>query len=101
MDRNDDDKIEGRLNGEQPDTTKDGMGQRLLFMVLIWIMLSLSQTVLTLLAVVQFIIMLVNTGERNKRLADLGTDLGIWMAKAARYQSAASEVKPWPWTDLD
>ena len=101
MDRNDDDKIEGRLNGEQPDTTKDGMGQRLLFMVLIWIMLSLSQTVLTLLTVVQFIIMLVNIGERNKRLADFGTDLGIWMAKAARYQSAASEVKPWPWTDLD
>ena len=62
MDRNDDDKIEGRLNGEQPDTTKDGMGQRLLYMVLIWIMLSLSQTVLTLLTVVQFIIMLVNTG---------------------------------------
>ena len=101
MDRNDDDKIEGRLNGEQPDTTKDGMGQRLLYMVLIWIMLSLSQTVLTLLTVVQFIIMLVNTGERNKRLADFCTDLGIWMAKAARYQSAASEVKPWPWTDLD
>ena len=101
MDRNDDDKIEGRLNGEQPDTTKDGMGQRLLYMVLIWIMLSLSQTVLTLLTVVQFIIMLVNTGERNKRLADFGTDLGIWIAKAARYQSAASEVKPWPWTDLD
>ena len=62
MDRNDDDKIEGRLNGEQPDTTKDWMGQRLLYMVLIWIMLSLSQTVLTLLTVVQFIIMLVNTG---------------------------------------
>ena len=101
MDRNDDDKSEGRLNGEQPDTTKDGMGQRLLFMVLIWIMLSLSQTVLTLLTVVQFIIMLVNTGEKNQRLANFGTDLGIWMAKAARYQSAASPVKPWPWTDLD
>ena len=101
MDHNDDDKIEGRLNGEQPDTTKDGMGQRLLYMVLIWIMLSLSQTVLTLLTVVQFIIMLVNTGERNKRLADFGTDLGIWVAKAARFQTAASNVKPWPWTELD
>jgi hypothetical protein len=51
--------------------------------------------------VVQFVIMLVNNGDRNERLADFGTDLGIWMAKAARYQSAASEVKPWPWTDLD
>ena len=27
------------------------------------------------------------------RLAEFGTDLGIWVAKAARYQTAASEVK--------
>jgi succinate-acetate transporter protein len=101
MDRNDDDRIEGRLNGDQPEARRDGMGMRLLYMFIIWIMLSLSQTVLTLITVVQFVIMLVNTGERNQRLADFGTDLGIWMAKAARYQSAASEVKPWPWTDLD
>ncbi|MHA7887051.1 MULTISPECIES: DUF4389 domain-containing protein [Roseicyclus] len=101
MDRNDDDRIEGRLNGDQPKAARDGMGMRLLYMVILWLMLSLSQTVLTLITVVQFVIMLVNTGQRNQRLADFGTDLGIWMAKAARYQSAASEVKPWPWTDLD
>lgn len=101
MDRNDDARIAGRLNGDQPDTPREGMGMRLLHMVIIAVMLSLSQTVLTLLTVVQFVVMLVNTGERNKRLADFGTDLGIWMAKAARYQSAASDVKPWPWTDLD
>lgn len=101
MDRNDDASIEGRLNGDQPEPDKDTMGRRLLYVVLIWVMLSLSQTVLTLITVVQFIIMLINTGEKNRRLADFGTDLGIWMAKAARYQSAASDVKPWPWTDLD
>jgi hypothetical protein len=101
MDRNDDDRIEGRLNGDQPEATRDGMGMRLLYVVIIWVMLSVSQTVLTVITLVQFVIMLVNNGERNQRLADFGTDLGIWMAKAARYQSAASEVKPWPWTDLD
>jgi succinate-acetate transporter protein len=101
MDRNEDANLAGRLNGEQPETPKEAMGQRLLYMVLIWVMLSVAQTVLTLLTVVQFVIMLVNTGEKNQRLANFGTDLGIWMAKAARYQSAASQVKPWPWTDLD
>ncbi|MGP1355380.1 DUF4389 domain-containing protein [Roseicyclus sp.] len=102
MPRNDDANLDGRVNGEQPETpAKDHLGLRLLYMVIIAFMLSISQTVLTLLTVVQFIIMLVNNGERNARLADFGTDLGIWMAKAARYQSAASEVKPWPWTDLD
>jgi len=27
--------------------------------------------------------------------------MGVWMAKAIRYQTAGSEVKPWPWTELD
>jgi hypothetical protein len=101
MDRNDDSRIAGRLNGDQPEAAREGMAMRLLHMVIIAVMLSLSQTVLTLLTVVQFVVMLVNSGQRNQRLADFGTDLGIWMAKAARYQSAASDVKPWPWTDLD
>jgi succinate-acetate transporter protein len=102
MPRNDDANVEGRVNGEQPEAPeKENLGLRLIFMLLIAFMLSISQTVLTVLTVVQFIIMLVNNGERNARLADFGTDLGIWMAKAARYQAAASEVKPWPWTDLD
>jgi succinate-acetate transporter protein len=100
--RNDDDNLDGRVNGEQPEEAeKDHMGWRLLFMLLIAFMLSISQTVLTVLTVIQFVIMLVNNGEKNARLADFGTDLGIWMAKAARYQAAASNVKPWPWTDLD
>ena len=101
MDRNEDAQFAGRFTGEQPDTPKESMGLRFLYLVLISIMLSLSHTVLAVLTVVQFIIMLVNTGEKNQRLANFGTDLGIWMAKAARYQSAASPVKPWPWTDLD
>ena len=62
---------------------------------------SVAQTVLGVMTVVQFIIMLVNNKQPNERLAEFGTDLGIWIAKAARYQTAASNVKPWPWTDLD
>lgn len=102
MERNDDENLDGRLNGEQPETDgKEPIWMRLLHMVLIAFMLQISHTVLTVLTVIQFVIMLVNNGDRNLRLADFGTDLGIWMAKAARYQSAASDVKPWPWTDLD
>ena len=98
----DDDKIEGRLHGEQFEPEeKDHLGLRLLYMLIIALMLSVAQTVLTVLTVIQFIIMLVNNREPNERLADFGTDLGIWIAKAARFQTAASEVKPWPWTELD
>ncbi|WP_299628784.1 DUF4389 domain-containing protein [uncultured Tateyamaria sp.] len=98
----DDDKIEGRLHGEQFEPeSPDNLLMRLIFMLLIAVMISLAQTVLGAVTVIQFIIMLINNKEPNERLADFGTDLGIWIAKAARYQTAASNVKPWPWTDLD
>jgi len=95
------DQLGGRIHGEQPETQKDGLLIRLLYMILIAIMISIAQTVLTVATVIQFVIMLLNSGEPNERLADFGTDLGVWLAKAARFQTGASEVKPWPWTELD
>ena len=94
--------IDGRLHGEQfePDS-KDNLLLRPLFMLIVALMLSIAQTVLSVATIIQYIIMLVSKGKPNERLADFGTDLGIWIAKAARFQTAASEVKPWPWTDLD
>ena len=95
-------KFEGRMHGPQFDPEeKDSLWMRLVFMILIAIMISIAQTVLGVTTVIQFIIMVLSKGEPNERLADFGTSLGIWIAKAARYQTAASEVKPWPWTDLD
>ena len=95
-------KIEGRLHGEQIEPEQpDNMLQRFIYMMLIAIMISLAQTVLGVATVVQFVVMLVNKKQPNERLADFGTDLGIWIAKAARFQMAASNVKPWPWTELD
>ncbi|AXI47891.1 DUF4389 domain-containing protein [Sulfitobacter sp. SK012] len=95
-------KIEGRLLGEQIEPEQpDNMLQRFIYMLLIAFMISLAQTVLGVATVVQFIVMLVNKQQPNERLADFGSDLGIWIAKAARFQTAASNVKPWPWTELD
>ena len=98
----DDEKIEGRLHGEQhePDA-QENIFLRLVHMLLIAVMISFSQTILGVVTIVQFVIMLVNNKEPNPRLAEFGTDLGIWMAKAVRFQTAASNVKPWPWTELD
>ena len=98
----DDDKIDGRLNGDQAEPeARKGLGLRLVYMILLAVMLSFAQTILTVATVIQFVIMLVNNGTPNERLAEFGTDLGIWIAKAARFQTATSEVKPWPWTELD
>ena len=98
----DDDKVEGRIHGDQFEPEqKDSLLMRLIYVILIAVMISFAQTVLGVLTVIQFIIMLINQGQPNERIAEFGTDLGIWVAKAARYQTAASEVKPWPWTELD
>jgi len=98
----DEDKIEGRLHGEQFEPEhEDKLLLRLVYMILIAFMISIAQTVLGVATVVQFVVMLINNKKPNERLADFGTDLGIWIAKAARFQTAASNVKPWPWTELD
>ena len=98
----DETKIQGRLHGEQFEPEQpDNMLLRLVYMLIIAVMISLAQTVLGVATVIQFVIMLVNNKQPNERLAEFGTDLGIWVAKAARYQTAASNVKPWPWTELD
>ena len=98
---NDDERFEGRMHGPQHEADKDGMLLRLLYMIILWVMLQLALTVLGVATLVQYVIMLVNKGEPNERLAEFGESLGIWVAKAARYLTVASEVKPWPWTELD
>lgn len=98
----DEDKVDGRINGPQDEPRKaDGLILRLVYMLIIWAMISLAHTILGAMTIIQYIILIINRGEPNEQLADFGTSLGIWIAKAARYQTAASNVKPWPWSELD
>lgn len=92
---NDDDRSE--INAED----YENIWLRLVHMVIIGVLMSMASTLLGVMTVAQFLIMLVNRRQPNEQLAEMGTTMGVWMAKAARYQTAASEVKPWPWTELD
>ncbi len=89
------------LNTPREGKAEESLLMRLLFMILIYFMIQMAHAVLGLLTIIQFVIMLVNNKQPNEQLSDLGTTMGIWIAKAVRYQTAASEVKPWPWSDLD
>ncbi|MGB0798472.1 MAG: DUF4389 domain-containing protein [Planktomarina sp.] len=89
------------LNEPRTGQAQESLFWRLLWMIVIGAMMSFAQTVLTVVTVIQFIILLTNGRNPNEQLADFGTTIGIWIAKAARYQTAASEVRPWPWSDLD
>ncbi|MFN3954794.1 MAG: DUF4389 domain-containing protein [Pararhodobacter sp.] len=90
----------------QKDAGSDDAGQgvslwpRILWMVVIAVMISLAQTLLFAVAVVQVLIMATSRGHPNAQLADAGTLIGDWVARAARFNAAASEEKPWPWTPL-
>jgi len=89
------------LNAPRTEGEKVNLWARVFWMIIIWFMINLSQTILTLATIVQLLIMATNRGEPNEKLSDFGTSLGIWVAKAARYQTGASNVRPWPWSELD
>ncbi|WP_368184562.1 DUF4389 domain-containing protein [Aestuariibius sp. HNIBRBA575] len=88
-------------NTDGPREIEENVFGRVLHMIVIWIMMGFAQSAIGVLALLQVVILLVNNKQPNERVADLGTDIGIWVAKAARYLTAASDVKPWPWTELD
>ncbi len=88
-----------RREPEKP--VAENLFSRLFHMIVIAFMISFASTVIGVLAILQFIVLVVNNKQPNERIAELGTDVGIWVAKATRYQTGASEVKPWPWTELD
>ena len=67
---------------------------RLITMIIAAVLMSMAQTLLGLITMAQFIIMLIAQREPNEQLEEFGTTMGMWMAKATRYQTAASEVKP-------
>ena len=79
----------------------ESLWMRLVNMIIIGVLMSFVQSLFWIIAVIQFIIMLANKREPNEQLSEFGTTMGVWMAKSIRYQTAASEVKPWPWTELD
>lgn len=88
-------------DGGKSDSDYENLGMRLVAMIIVWVMMSMAQTLLGLMTILQFIIMAVNQREPNEQIAEFGHTMGMWMAKAARFQTGASEVKPWPWTMLD
>lgn len=67
-----------------------------LMMLVFAIFVALAEYVLLLVAVVQFAWMLL-TGQPNEAIKSFGRSLAEWMAEAARFQSAVSEDKPFPW----
>ncbi len=83
------------------DKSEEPLWKRLVFMLIIAAMISVAQSILFLIAIIQFIILLIDQRQPNERLADFGCMVGAWVAKAARYMSIATDAKPWPFKEMD
>jgi Domain of unknown function (DUF4389) len=47
------------------------------------------------------VLMLIDKGKPNAQIAGFGRTMGGWLVKAAAFQTAASEDKPWPFSKAD
>ena len=68
------------------------------YMALFLLFFAVAETVLTLVAVVQFGWMLAYRAPQPD-LRRFGVALGAWLAEVARFQSGETEEKPFPWGD--
>ena len=68
------------------------------FMLLFIVLASLAQNLLSVIAVLQFLWLLVARAP-NPFLTRFGAALGAWLQATARYQACASEDRPFPFAD--
>lgn len=66
-----------------------------LFMVILAILFGVGEMILFLGAVLQFLWLLF-AKEKNENIAAFGNDLADWLARVARFQTASTEKKPFP-----
>ena len=65
-------------------------------MLVFAVLLEVAQWLLLVAALLQFLWLLF-AKERNAHIAEFGDSLSKWLAGAARFQTAATEDKPFPW----
>lgn len=105
--KNDDNEFDEVLGTDRPVDHKgngdgggfqapEGIWVRGLLMLVIAILSKLAQTVLMVVALVQFLWMLF-AKEKNALLMEFGDDLGRWLSDSAQFLAGSTEDKPFPW----
>ena len=86
--------METKAPDDKP-TARD-VWMRGLFMLILIIGFAVGQWLLNLLALVQFLWLLVARAP-NEFLARFGNSLAIWLAEVGRFLTCATDDKPFPW----
>jgi|GEM_PF-1569470 len=82
----------------EPDVYPSGIWMRALHMVIFMILFGVAETLLFFMAVFQFLWMLF-TRKRNPSVAQFGDQVSQWLRDVGRFQSGATDDKPFPWSD--
>ena len=82
-----------------PDQYPSGVWMRALHMLIFAILFGFAETLLILLALLQLGWMIF-AKKRNPSLAQFGDQLSDWLHAVGRFQSGASDRKPFPWKEV-
>ena len=85
------------IENDEPKKTRN-IWIRGLIMLAFVILLGIGQWLLGLVAIVQFLWLLIG-GEKNQFLSRFGTSLAKWYSETVQFLSCASEDKPFPWKE--
>ena len=83
---------------EQTNAGPRKLWMRALFMLLMMLAYQLSVTLLFILAVIQFLIVLLNDSP-NVRLMDFGCSVGTYLKQVVQFLTFATEEAPFPFSD--
>jgi flagellar basal body-associated protein FliL len=81
--------------GSDDDALSKVSWQRLLFMVIMWVLFCLGVTVGMVVVVLQFFWVLIN-GEPKKELSAIGRQLGEYAREIAEFMTFATDERPFP-----
>jgi hypothetical protein len=82
----------------EPSDNKVNVWLRGLYMLLMMLVLHVFGTVLVVVAIIQFVIVLMNDSP-NERLVTFGRNLGIYLRQIAHFLTFASEEVPFPFSE--
>ena len=82
----------------EPEIYPSGIWMRALHMIIFMVLFGVAETLLFFMAIFQFLWMLF-TKKRNPSIAQFGDMVSQWLADVGRFQSGATDNKPFPWSD--
>lgn len=79
-----------------PQDKQENIWMRGLVMIVMAILFGIAETVLFIMAVIQFF-WVVFSGSKNDKLTEFGTALARWLKHVVEFQTMETDERPFPW----